>query len=77
ALTLESGRDIGRFAVPAEANEEFHDTSPCSGSHGAANVDWTGSSVDDAYIVVVRCKISGKSEVQDTKNDIGEATHSR
>ena len=42
ALTLESGRDVGGFAVPAKASEKFHDTSPCCGSHGAANVDWTG-----------------------------------
>jgi hypothetical protein len=35
-----------------------------------------GSSVDDIYIVVVRRKISSKSEVQDTKSDIGQATMS-
>ena len=43
ALALENGRDAGGFAVSAEANKEFHDTSPCCGSHGAANVDWTGA----------------------------------
>jgi hypothetical protein len=74
ALTLKSGREIAGTAVPAEADKEFHDTSPCSGSHGAANVDWTGQLVDDIYIIVVRRKISGKSEVQDTKSDIGKAT---
>lgn len=40
-LPLEHRRQIGRGTAGPEKAKEFHDTSPCKLSHGAAGVVWT------------------------------------
>jgi hypothetical protein len=41
ALALKNRRQIGGRAAGLQEVKEFHDTSPCKTSHGAASVVWT------------------------------------